>query len=960
MNLDADRAARLRHRGTLIGVPVATAYVCATIVLGLWVLTPVLLSGWSPVVVTSGSMQPAISPGDVVLLEELAPGDVAVEGEVITFVDPLDDGTTITHRVLGLDDRGHYITRGDANLDADGVAVPPDQVIGVGRLLIPVVGLPVVWLERGHALLFFAWAISLAGLIAMLSSNLLRRRRRAAGPVASDVADAAIRRLRNVVCLLVLAQLAADPDVFGASLIDPLLLAGAAIAVFGGLNVLSRVRPDTPRRAHFELVADGALAVLIAAPAGSGSLLWILLSLPIAEAAARYRIVGAVSAWIVVALSTIAVRVASSDDAGAVVSELDSLLDQLGILLLITLPGAFLAEQLLVDIARQRKAELAAVERGELLHVVAEAGQRVSTVEMELMSTVTDTAVALGFDRADVVVNLDDEWIVVAVSPSTRSLPEPETSAGAVVGRRLPLRNEIDDADAHAAPALRALGLGQVISFRLSTDPVAAVRVGVAAGRPATGEQLEAAELLVGQARVALENELLVAELRLAREALEEQALTDALTGLPNRAGFHRYLDGRPHDEDMIAGVLFCDLDGFKAVNDELGHDAGDALLVEIAGRLAGLTEEQDLVARLGGDEFVVVAIRHDTRALEQLAQSIVDAVGVPVELGNDVAVVGTSVGLAESAPGVEDDELVRRADAAMYSVKAAGKRSWRRFDESLEAVPRRSVQLRNDIRTAAAAGQLVLEYQPIVAASPGPLRVLLAEALLRWQHPELGRIGPLDTLAAADDAGVRDEIEEWALRTACAAAAAWQVPSGPPVPVAVNLSPGQLERRELVQLIATSLAGTGLPPECLVLELSERAAIDRPEVLARLEELRGRGVSLALDDFGTGEASLTSLRRVSLDILKLDKSFVDRCESVETERKILASVASLAQGLGLIVVAEGVERPQQLAIVRDCDIELVQGHLAHRPLPLERFLDVLARQRRAAAKQQERNDVSS
>lgn len=958
MSPGTDLRGHLRQRGVLIGLPLATAYVCATIVLGLWVLAPALLSGWDPVVVTSGSMRPAIDPGDVVLIEALDPDDLALEGQVITFVDPFDESRTITHRVLGVDDRGHYITRGDANLDTDSLAVAPDQVIGVGRLLVPIVGLPVVWLDRGQVPLFVVWAISLAGLIAVLSSGLLRRTGRVAGPVASDVADAAIRRLRGVVCLLMLAQVAVDRDAFGAQLVDPLLFVGAALVVFGGLNVLSLLRPDHPRRARFELVADGTLAVLIAAPAGSGSLMWILLSLPIAESAARYRIFGAVSAWIVVALSTIAVRVASSDDATGVVDELDRLLDQLGILLLIALPGAFLAEQLLVDIARQRKAELAAVERSELLHVVAEAGQRVSTVEMELMSTVTDTAIALGFDRADVVVHLDDEWMTVGASPSSRPLPAPETSAGGVVGRRLPLRVEIDDADADAAPALRLLGLGQVIAFRLSSDPVAAVRVGVAADRPATGEQLEAIELLVGQARVALENELLVAELREARAALEHQALTDALTGLPNRAGFHRYLDKRNEPEGSTTGVLFCDLDGFKAVNDELGHDAGDALLVEIAGRLAALADDDDMVARLGGDEFVVVAVRDDRAALEALAQSIVDAVGVPVEIGEQVAVVGTSVGLAEAEFGVSDDELVRRADTAMYSVKAAGKRSWRRFDATLEAEPRRSVQLRNDIRSAAVAGQLVLEYQPIVDASPGPLRVLLAEALLRWQHPEFGRIGPLDTLAAADDAGVRNEIEEWALRTACTDAAAWQVPSGPAVPVTVNLSPGQLERPELVQLIVTALAGTGLRPECLVLELSERAAIDRPELIDRLEELRGRGVLLALDDFGTGEASLTSLRRVSLDILKLDKSFVDRCESVETERKILRSVAALAQGLGLVVVAEGVERSRQLAIVRDCEIELVQGHLAHRPLSLQRFHDVLARQRRAVARSQERTDA--
>ncbi|MEM8902823.1 MAG: EAL domain-containing protein, partial [Actinomycetota bacterium] len=539
---------------------------------------------------------------------------------------------------------------------------------------------------------------------------------------------------------------------------------------------------------------------------------------------------------------------------------------------------------------------------------------------------------------------------VGGASGGGRARPAAPTAAGGVLGTRLPSRAEVDDADSHAAPALRRLGLARVIVLRLSTSPLAALRVGVASGRRASSEQLEALDLLVGQARVALQNELLVAELRSTRQALEKQALTDSLTGLPNRAAFHRHLGERntdEHDGGRVA-VLFCDLDGFKAVNDEMGHDAGDALLVEVSRRLTGLVSEDDLVARLGGDEFVVVAAGRDSGQLDHLASEIVQAVGVPVPIGDSVAVVGTSVGVAEAEPGLDDDEVVRRADAAMYAVKSTGKRSWRRFDDSLEAAPRRSVQLRSDILAAIRRDELRLEYQPVVSARPGPLRIVLAEALLRWHHPDFGRIGPHDTLAAAIDAGNRDEVEEWVLRKACTDAARWQVPSGPPVPVAVNLSPSQLRRRELVQLVSTTLAGTGLPAECLVLELSEQATIDHRDVLASLDELRARGVSLALDDFGTGEASLTTLRSVELDVLKLDKSFVDRCESVETERKILGAIATLAQGLGLIVVAEGVERRQQLEIVRSFDIELVQGYIAFRPLVVEELSAALERQRSA------------
>ena len=757
--------------------------------------------------------------------------------------------------------------------------------------------------------------------------------------MVSEAVDAVFRRLRIGVSLALVGWAMVAPEAFATTSLRPFVTVAAAVVVFAIVDVWSRLTPGRPLRPAVEIAVDATVVVLLAGPAPAGSPLGVLLVLPVAEVAIRYGIRPAGKAWATLSLTTLVV---GAVDTTAVPTARDL------VVISIVGPVSLVATFLLRILASRRAAERSAMERSELLHVVAAAGQRVSTVDMELMETVIETTLALGFDRSDIVVRTERGWSVVGGSGSGGALPSPTTAAGGVLGHRLPQRLEIDDADVPIAPALRQLGLGRVIVSLLSTTPPAALRVGVATGRNVSAEQIEALDLLVGQAQVALRNELLVAELRSTRTALEEQALTDSLTGLPNRAAFHRHLaERRALVTEGRIGVLFCDLDGFKAVNDEMGHDAGDELLVEIARRLNDTALSGDLVARLGGDEFVLVATRPDERDLEILADRVVRTISVPVQLGSRSALVGTSVGIAVALGGLDDDEVVRRADAAMYAVKTSGKRGWRRFDGSLEAEPRRSLQLRSDILAAIRRSELELEIQPILAAGDASPRIVLGEALLRWRHPELGRIGPLDTLLVADEAGVRNEIEEWVIRQACTLAARWQRPGAPRVPVAVNLSAVQLQRQDLVQLIVTSLAGTGLPPECLVLELSEEAAIDRLDVMASLEELRDRGVSLALDDFGTGEASLTTLRTVELDILKLDKSFVERCDTVEAERMILGAIAQLARGLGLLVIAEGVERREQLRIVHELGVDMIQGYILYRPLRPDQFVEALEEQRR-------------
>jgi diguanylate cyclase (GGDEF)-like protein len=432
-----------------------------------------------------------------------------------------------------------------------------------------------------------------------------------------------------------------------------------------------------------------------------------------------------------------------------------------------------------------------------------------------------------------------------------------------------------------------------------------------------------------------------VLERKALQERLAHQASHDALTDLPNRRHFLQALEqvmGAP-DTGTVA-VLYVDLDGFKAVNDAFGHDAGDELLRHVAQRLAGQVRESDHLARLGGDEFAVLLAVGSEEDAARAAGRLLDAINAPFAHDGHELRVGASIGIAVSDSGARDaDELIRQADLAMYAVKADGKSGHRVFDADLRMSARARRELQRDLRRAVENGELTLHYQPIVELATDA--VIGLEALVRWQHPVRGLLPPSEFLPLAEETGLAIPLGRWVIREACFAAATWADTAGAPW-ISVNLSPIELHDPELHATVATALRDSGLAPQRLVLELSERAVLHdngtRP-----LEALRQTGVRLALDDFGAGHSALRWLQLLPLDMLKIDRAFAPPLEDGGDAADLIAGIVELAGRLGLTTVAEGIEHPEQVATLAALGCEMGQGFHYSRPVPVAGVADLLA-----------------
>ncbi len=429
-----------------------------------------------------------------------------------------------------------------------------------------------------------------------------------------------------------------------------------------------------------------------------------------------------------------------------------------------------------------------------------------------------------------------------------------------------------------------------------------------------------------------------VTEQRRAEQRIAHMAAHDALTGLPNRARMQDRVDAAlaARAADEAVSVLCLDLDGFKDVNDTYGHAVGDDLLRQVGLRLQEAVGATALVGRLGGDEFAVMRCAPSHPAgIAALAERIVRLLRVPFEVQGHEVGIGTSIGIATTEAGeVTTAEVLRRADVALYQVKAAGRNGWRFFDPAMDADLQRRRQLGTDLRTALAEGQFELYYQPIVAADGSGLRA--REALLRWRHPREGFVSPAEFIPIAEATGQIRRLGAWALARACVDAAAW--PAG--LKVAVNLSPVQFVGDALVEEVAGALAASGLSPTRLELEITESVLLQDDEAtLAILHRLRALGVSTAMDDFGTGYSSLSYLRRFPFDKIKIDQCFVrglgqDGGEEAGSGEIVRATVG-LGRALGMIVLAEGVETEEQAAILRAAGCDELQGYLFGRPCPV-------------------------
>lgn len=418
---------------------------------------------------------------------------------------------------------------------------------------------------------------------------------------------------------------------------------------------------------------------------------------------------------------------------------------------------------------------------------------------------------------------------------------------------------------------------------------------------------------------------------------LAHQVLHDALTGLPNRVMLTDRLEqalARVRRGDRMFGVLFVDLDRFKAVNDTLGHTVGDQLLIEAAARIQAAVRETDTVARLGGDEFVVLCDDIDgvNHAID-LAQRIRARLENSFRFGDDEPRVSASIGIALCADGNETaDGILANADIAMYRAKDNGRNCYELFDEAMQQWVTAQVALEADLRQAVIRHELRLVFQPFIEADNGLIRGF--EALVRWERPGFGVVMPDSFIPLAEESGLIIDIGTWVLEQACRTAAQWarRWPDRA-LGVAVNVSSRQLLSGEIVDVVTGALARSGLKAERLTLELTESTLIDDAVTAeSLLRELRALGVNLALDDFGTGYSSLTYLRAFPMNILKIDKSFVRAIGTEREDTAIVAAVLALARNLGLQVVAEGIERYEQLAVLHQLGCPFMQGYLFSPP----------------------------
>ena len=427
-------------------------------------------------------------------------------------------------------------------------------------------------------------------------------------------------------------------------------------------------------------------------------------------------------------------------------------------------------------------------------------------------------------------------------------------------------------------------------------------------------------------------------EVRRKDEHIRHQAFHDALTGLPNRA---LLLDRLEHGIEFARrdqgrlGVVFIDLDRFKAINDTLGHDIGDGLLREVGERLSRSVRGSDTVARMGGDEFVILLEEvEEMEALAVLAKKVVAAISAPMDIGGHAIQVGASVGIAcYPDDGVTAVMLMKNADAAMYGAKSAGRGVYRFFQPAMTEKAAHRLKLEMELRNAVGNRELELHYQPkLDLATNEPCGM---EALVRWRHPEQGLLPPAEFIPIAEETGIINEIGNWVLEETCRQLAEWRDRGMKQHKVAVNVSARQLQAGNLIERIDDLTRQYGIAPSCLEIELTESVIMANPEDSAAIfTRLRQLGVSVAVDDFGTGYSSLAYLRRLPIDVLKIDRSFVSDAVLNVEDAQIVRTILALGQALKLTVVAEGIETEQQADFLRSCKCAIGQGYMYSRPIP--------------------------
>jgi diguanylate cyclase (GGDEF)-like protein len=437
-------------------------------------------------------------------------------------------------------------------------------------------------------------------------------------------------------------------------------------------------------------------------------------------------------------------------------------------------------------------------------------------------------------------------------------------------------------------------------------------------------------------ASLALNDAAAVDGMRRAFDDAMHQATHDPLTGLPNRSLVLDRLDqalARSQRTGRRVTVLFADLDRFKVINDSFGHSVGDNVLLSISERLQAAVRPHDTVGRLAGDEFIVICDDLTDREAVDVAQRVADAVAQPMLLGGRETVITASIGIAHAEPGTRGEDMLRDSDVAMYRAKERGRSRIELFDADMRRRMIDRLEMERSLRGAIGAGELRLDYQPIVGFDSW--EVIAAEALVRWDHPERGPVDPAEFIPLAEESGLILPLGRWVLGEACRQLADWRAAGRSKLRVTVNLSARQFADPELIAVVAEALARAQLPPDALWLEITESVLMEEVKATAdTLLALKRLGVHLAVDDFGTGYSSLSYLKRFPVDMLKIDRSFIDGLGTDPEDGAIVLAIVSLAQALRLGVVAEGVECFHQLEALHRLGCDAVQGYLLARPGP--------------------------
>ncbi len=434
---------------------------------------------------------------------------------------------------------------------------------------------------------------------------------------------------------------------------------------------------------------------------------------------------------------------------------------------------------------------------------------------------------------------------------------------------------------------------------------------------------------------------------RVSRER-EHLAIHDTLTGLPNRMLFTDRLEQallRAKRHGTLVGVMFIDLDRFKRVNDTLGHASGDRLICDVAMRLRAAARAGDIVARLGGDEFVVV-ISDVARASQilQVAEKMLAAMHAPYRVAGRELFCSCSIGISVYPnDGHDVDSLLKNADTAMYHAKNAGSNRFQLYDAAMNALAAERLQLETDLHYAQQRSELVFHYQPQLDLRSG--RIQGVEALIRWNHPTRGLLGPVAFLGLLEETGGIVEVGRALLLAACRQTASWHAAGFADLVLAVNLSGQEFWHEDLIENVSAALTQSGLPPRCLQLELTEGIFMeDIDAAVDRILALKSLGIAVAVDDFGTGYSSLAHLKRFPFDALKIDRYFVRDIAHAPASEALVSAILALCKGLDLGTVAEGVETPEQLESLRRLGCRAVQGHLVSRPAPAEQVVALLGR----------------